>query len=219
MISNNNRRRNRRKKNNKKEGGFILQRVQRGFPTDIKSNPIYSRVLRYRVNSAFTDKNFNMGNLHAHMLWVTNASTAAFTVVNAIKLNRVVLYSVPSSNFGATVNELSFRWVNLGNFESTLTSRGTLSDPAKIVAVPSPQTLIDRAFDINDPEITTTIMIINAPAESIIDFHVNFTLLDGAGTANTLSANATFTGLAPVSISLGTLIPDGVTNTVTSTSS
>jgi hypothetical protein len=208
----------RRRKNKQSRDGLVKQRVHRGFPTDVKSNPLYTRVIRYRVATAHTDKNFNMSQIHAFMLWVTNASTAAFTVVNAIKVNRIVIYSVPSANFGGTLNEISFRWVNLGNFETTMTSRGTLSDPAKITAVPPRNSLIDRAFDVNDPELLTTIAIMNLPAESLIDFHVSFTLLDGAGTANTLTANATFTGLSPVSISSGSLIPDGITNTVTSTS-
>jgi hypothetical protein len=209
---------NRRKGKKEREDGYLPQRVSKGFPPDIKSNPIFNRVIRYRVATAFQDKNFNMSQIHAFMLWVTNASSAAFTVVNAVRIRRIVIYSVPTANFGATINEISFRWINLGNFESTITSRGTLSDPAKIVVQPPRNSLIDRAFDVNDPEISTSIANINAPVESLIDFHIQYTLLDGAGSANTLTANATFTGLAPVSISSGTLIPDGVTNTVTSTS-
>ncbi len=205
------------RRNRKEKDGFVHQRVMRGFPPEIKSKPLINRVLRYRCGTAFTDKNFSMQSLWGHMLWVTNASTAAFSVVDAIMLTRVVMYSVPSANFGGSANEISFRWANLGSFENTITSRGTLTDPAKIVAVPQPNSLVKRAFDASDSDLSTTIAIINMPAESIIDFHVTYTLLDGAGTSVTLSGNATFTGLAPVSISLGTLIPDGTTNTVTTT--
>jgi hypothetical protein len=205
-------------KKNKGQEGFKVTRHLIGFPSTIKSKPIFTRVLRYRVGTAFQDKNFAMTSLLHHIVWVTNASTAAFSMIDAIKLRRITLYSVPSTNFGGNVNEISLKWINLGTFGNTMTDRGTLSDPAKIVAVPPLHSLISFAFNINDTNIGTTFCVINAPQESIIDFLVEFTLLDGAGTAVTLSGAATYTGIAFTSPSLGTLIPDGVTTPVTTTS-
>ncbi len=199
------------------EEGFRGNRHMLGFPSLIKSKPIFTRVLRYRVGTAFTDKNLNMSSLLYHIVWTTNASTTAYSVVDAIKLRRVTIYSVPSTNFGGNVNEISFKWVNLGTFGNTITDRGTLTDPAKIIAIPPEHSLISFAFNVNDTNLTTTFCNINAPAETIIDFHVSFTLLDGAGTSVTLTGAATTTGLQSVSPSLGTLIPDGVVNIVTTT--
>ncbi len=205
-------------RNKSSENGYIPVRHQLGFPSLIKSKPIFTRVMRYRVATAFTDKAIAINSLFYHMVWTTNASTTAYNVIEAVKLRRVQIFSVPTSNFGGNVNEISFKWVNLGNFGNTITDRGTLTDPAKIVAVPPPHSFIDLAFNVNDTNFTTTFAQINAPVESLIDFHLEFTLLDGAGSSITLNSAATFTGLAFVSPSLGTLIPDGIVNTVTTTS-
>jgi len=215
---------NRRKKptvNKKKKPnneGFRTTRHMLGFPPQIRSKPIFTRVLRYRVATAFTDKALAMNSLLFHIVTTTNASSTAYSVIDSIKLNRITIYSVPSANFGGSANEISFKWQNLGTFGNVITDRGTLTDPAKIVAIPPESSLISFAFNVNDANLATNFCNINAPAESIIDFHVSFTLLDAAATSVTLTGNASLTGVQFVSISLGTLIPDGVVNTVVTTS-
>ncbi len=214
---NRNNKKNNKKMNKESEDGFIHQRIMKNFPTDVKSNPVYNRVIRFRVGTAWTDKALTMLNIHGFMLFATGVTTAAVHIVNAIRIRRIVIYSVPSVNFGGDVNEISFRWLNLGSFETTKTARGTLSEPAKIVAIPPVDSLMNRAFDGQDPELGTSIAEINMPAESIIDFHVSFSLIDGAGLAETLTTSPS-AGLYFCRISLGTLIPDGVRNLVTGTS-
>lgn len=202
-----------------KKNGFLETRHGIGFPPQIKSKPIFSRVLRYRCGTAFVDKNMTMASLLNFMVWCQGGNTPdAYPLVDAIKLHRITIYSVPSNNFGGTDNEISLRWSNLGTFENTITDRGTLTEPALIKAFPPKGSLIDMAFDQQNTNLSTTFVNINMPAESIIDFHVSFTLNDGSSTLNTLTANVATPGLRYLAISLGSLIPDGTTGSLVSTS-
>jgi hypothetical protein len=116
----------------------IQSRHDPSFPPQNKAKPMCGRTLRYIANASLTDVDIT-GRCLLNLVLATNtATTLAINVYEAIRINRVSLYSVPSStaNFGVTADELILNWRGERSPDTRYSDRGTISHPACIKAKP-----------------------------------------------------------------------------------
>jgi len=188
-----------RRKQPHQEGNLVVRDSPR-FPNDIKQQPIHTRTIRYYVEGG-GQSTLSPAQILTAMVAVTNGSASAIPLYLAIKLRRISMYYVSSSGFGSNTNLLTLGWTGYQNAPDVLiTDRGTLTQPACVKAVPPPNSSASFWFDVNSTNVTEPILSFNAPIGSILDLEFEFILATAAIAPITLSANATYTGLAMVSL-------------------
>jgi len=197
----NRKQRNRRNRNKqpRQEGNLVVRDSPR-FPNDIKQQPIHTRTIRYYVQAG-GQSTLSPAQILTAMVAITNASTSAIPIYQAIKLRRISIYYVSTSGFGTNANVLTLGWTGYQNAPDVLISdRGTLTQPACVKAVPPPNSSASFWFDVNSTNVIDPILSFNAPNGSILDLEYEFILATAAIAPITLSANAGYTGLGMLSL-------------------
>ncbi len=190
--------------------GNLVTRINPRFPNDIKMKPIHNRAFRFNcgVNTAFAVSPSLLLNL---LLSGVNASATASQLIQSIRLRRVSLYNVPSTNdFGGATSEITFSWVGILNAPSNLlTDRGTSTVPACIKVVPPPDSQAGFWYSSTSPQVTSTLFQFDCPANTVLDIDVDFVLAWGTPNTHVLSSGA-LVGTQIFIPSLSTnIIPDG----------
>lgn len=188
------------------------------FPMRLFNKPAVRQRLRFITNAAMNDRPFYMASLLYFVVFASGVTTAAYNVIDSVKLNSITIYGVPANDeFGPSMSEVALQWINIGTGQISMTDRGTVSKPAKISMRVPPRSLLDRYFNITDTLLTTDFCLMTAPVNAVVDFDITYTLMDGGGTAIVLTSSPA-AGLYRVNISGGQFIPDGAISPVTSTS-
>lgn len=203
---------NRARSYHMREGGNLVQRPNARFPGDIKQLPIQTRVIRYITGSQQVDQGITPRMLLRQLVSVTSAQTAAVAIIGSVKLKRVSMYFVPSTNdFDTSANVVSLNWTGILNSPETLiTDRGTATVPACIKVVPPPNSQAGFWFDPNSTGFTSDLFVINCPANTVIDIEFDYVIVDGAAHTGTLTAAASLTGVIIATMVNATdLVPDG----------
>jgi len=196
--------------NNTQQGNLVVRDSPR-FPNDIKQIPIHNRVIRFYVNGAATQATTPL-DLLSLVGTVTNGSTTYVPLYSSFRLRRVSMYFVPTSNLGTETNLLTFSWAGTQNApDNLLTDRGTATQPACIKVRPIPDSLSSMWFDRSSSSVGNTIFTTNCPIGTILDIDFEFVLTTSAIATLTLSANATYTGGAMLTLYNGGAIwqPEG----------
>jgi len=207
--NNNNPRRNRRRNKINQEGNLVV-RVNPRFPNDVKQLPIHNRVFRFTSTNTQTDFQVTPTILLKLLVATTSGSTSAIPIIGSVRLRRVSLYSVPSSNdFGSTSSELVFQWLgNLNTPSNLIVDRGTATSPACIKVVPPLQSRAGMWFSSTTTDVTSPYFQFTCIATTVIDIDIDYILLNGSVTTITLNTAASSTGVAFLQMS-SSLIPDG----------
>ncbi len=225
-MSNRNRKNNSRKSNIKRSRGkppmrVIQSRKDPSYPPQNKTRPICGRSLRYIAAAAVTGVDITARCLLNLVLAGNTATSTAVNVYEAVKINMVSMYHVPSStaNFGATTEELVLNWRGERSPDERISDRGTLSHPACIKSRP-PRDSLAAFWITNQSNIDTVLFNLTMPQFAIIDLSLSLTIGDGATRSVTLNGVSTVTGIiyaalnnaiAAGTVGADSLVPDSLT--------
>jgi len=209
--------RNRSRKNHAKmknqggQEGNLVTRINPRFPSDVKQLPIHNRVFRFNANGGCTDFQITPAILLKLLVATISGSTAATPIIGSVRLRRISLYSVPSTgDFGNSTSELVFQWLGVLNTpQNIITDRGTATSPACIKVVPPVNSRAGMWYSTTSTDYTQPYFQFTCIATSVVDFDVDYIIINGASTAITLNLAAANTGVAFLSLNSGNLVPDG----------
>jgi len=179
----------------------INSRHDPSYPPQNKTKPMCGRTLRYYSNAAVTDVDITGRCLLNTVLGTNTATTLAVNIYEAVRINRVSMYYVPSStgSFGSGTEELILNWRGERTPDTRYSDRGTLSHPACIKARP-PKESLAQFWITNQSNIDTVLFNVTMPVNSIIDISLSFVIGDGTTRSVTLNGVATFTGVMYASL-------------------
>lgn len=190
--------------------GNLAMRINPRFPNDIKMKPIHNRAFRFTcgAQTAFAVSPSTLLNL---LLSGINGSATVNQLIQAIRLRRISLYSVPSTNdFGSSSSEIVFSWISILNAPSNLiTDRGTSTVPACIKVVPPPESQAGFWYSANSLNVTSSLFQFDCPANTIWDIDVDFILQWGTASTHVLSSGAIVGNQVFIPSLSTTIIPDG----------
>ncbi len=199
-----------------KESGNLVLRPNPRFPNDVKQLPIHNRVIRY---SCTAQTNFQLTplTLLQSILGVLNGNAACVQIIGSVRLRRISLYSVPSTNdFGNATSELSFKWLGDLNAPGNLiTDRGTSTVPACIKVIPPTMSIASMWFTTTTDSTTLNqpFCAITCIDNTVMDLDFDYIVANDTTVQVTLTAAANRTGVALTTIATG-VVPDGGVYTV-----
>jgi hypothetical protein len=212
-VNNSNRRQRNNRRRRRPEGrleGNLALRINPRFPNDIKMKPIHNRAFRFNcgAQTAFTVSPSILLNL---MLSGVNGSAVTSQLMQTVRLRRISLYSVPSTNdFGSASSEIVFSWISILNAPSNLiTDRGTSTVPACIKVVPPPESQAGFWYSSTSLNVGSNLFQFDCPANTILDIDVDFILQWGTPNTKTLSSGALVGAQVFIPSLSATIIPDG----------
>lgn len=194
------------------EQGNLVSRVNPRFPNDVKMLPIHNRVFRFSCTGVQTASAITPTSLLKLLFAATNTSTSAIPLIGSVRLRRISLYNVPSTNdFGTGSSELIFQWGNVLNTPGNLiTDRGTATVPACIKCMPPKDTRAGMWYSVGTTDVTANLFTFTCPANTVLDIDIDFILAWGTVTAITLHTGASTTGIGIYTLGTGhDIVPDG----------
>lgn len=179
---NNNKRNNNRRGRRRGPTQVIMSRRDPSFPSSVKAKPIYNRVLRYQSTDVITDVFITRRCMLNLILTAVSGSTNAVNVHESIRLDRVCIYSAPSSvdGLGNALAEIVLTWGGDRGPDLRITDRGTISHPACIKERP-PLTSLAGFWSTIYSDMDEPLFMVTMPSNSVIDLHVSCCIGDGAG--------------------------------------
>lgn len=187
------------------------RRLQVGssYPPRHVQQPIRSWMVRTTVSSGGGILNQFSGNQLARILGIvaTSATTSSFFTTQ-FRLNKVEMWSVPTVT-GVPVT-IEAKWadsplaasIGIANPPQSVEDTSESSDrPAHVMLKPKRGTLGDNWFGVAT---TTVLLLLSAPADTIIDFHYSFIIDDVGTTVAGPTLVAATTGVIYHSIVTGT---------------
>lgn len=162
----------------------------------INNTPIQVRCMRYQGSiTSYTE--FRVGDITTMLLGVTNSSSTAIVLMEAVRLQRLVVTLLPNSTTNAGTFALS--WDGEREPHLTQTMFYTMGTPARWSFTPPEGSLATFWFNQDTSETTSTVFRLdpdNSTVEVILDIHFEYVLADGSTDTLTLGSAATFSGVA-----------------------
>lgn len=181
--------------------------------TDINLKPSIARVLRYRFSTTST-KSITRADLLSSIVAVTNGSTTAVSLIDAIKVTGVRISLLPNDDGDAT--NLSFSWTGDRGPDLLHSLMCTNAVPRAAFYSPPPDSLAGF-WSIHTSDTSETLFSLtldNAGCNVITDIHVTYVLGDNSTATQTLTGAATISGVVLLALPIG----DGSFNPVGLTS-
>jgi hypothetical protein len=174
----------------------IQSRLDPSYPPQNNTKPVTNRSMRYIANAGIANEDITARCLLNLVLASNTATTLAINVYEAVKINLISLYHVPSStaNFGAVTEELILNWRGERSPDVRISDRGTLSHPACIKSRP-PKESLSSFWITNQSNLDNVLFNLTMPQFAIIDIALSLTIGDGTTRSVTLSAVGTDTGI------------------------
>lgn len=174
--------------------------------SSINNQPIQTRCIRYSGNPSSATV-FDVKDLTSVLLAVTNTSTAAIPLFETVRLRRVKVTCL--SDDGSNSGFLSFMW----NGEREPNSKSTIlyspGYPTSQNFYPPEGSLAGFWVSQETTETDTSLFTIDTSDNTVmivLDFEISYVIVNGASEAFTLSAAATFSGIAALAIPVGSEI-------------
>ena len=160
------------------------QNVSSVFPTDVKNQPIQTRVLRYVVTgtTAIENDTIYVGNLLSLLCVALGGNTTGcISLIKAVRIDQIKIWGVSTVSSVNPLNftKVSLTWRGIFGQGAKLVAYGNSEHPSKIVASPPPASDAAQWHNRTDATLTTPLMEIDAPSGSIIDLHFSYVLDDG----------------------------------------
>lgn len=188
--------------------------------SQINNTPIQTRVFRYysaTIGNA-TASAFTVADLLAMLVTCINADSTAVPLIQAFRLRRVGVSAVLSGSTGSSGVTFGWRGPNVPTITETIFA-GVGTPNSRSYYPPSHAISVGQWYDRAATSVTLfqleTYSLDSGESHIYLDIDLEYILADGATTPLTLSANATYSGVAVLSLPLGsnTWIPLGL-NTV-----
>lgn len=212
--------RNQRKntfKNRGKRGGRTPTHLGNVDLPHINQKPIQTRCIRYAANGTLvsgTPEVFAVADLRAILGAVTNASTVYTPLIDSFRVRRIGYSAILSGTAGSA--NITFAWEGPNVPDISDTSFVGVSIPITRSYYPPPNSSSEWWYDNGATSVNLfSILYSDENATQVtlyLDIDFEYILQDGVQTTLTLSANATYTGLAVIALPLGssTFTPVGL---------
>lgn len=193
----------------------IESRRNPSFPGQNNVKPKVQRSFRYYDTAGSANVSVT-GRCLLNLVLATNtATTLAVNVYEAVKIDRVCMYFVPSSvdGLGTSSAELTLNWRGDRSPDTRFSDRGTSTHPSCIKARP-PFMSLAGYWITNFSQIDQELFELTCPGGTVIDILLTMTIGDGATRSVTLTAAAANTGIGYAhldnAITAGTVGPRGI---------
>ncbi len=162
----------------------------------INNCPIQVRAMRY-MGTITTTTDFRVADMTTILLAVTSGSTSAIKIIEAFKLKSVAITCLPSSDTNS--GTFAFTWVGEREPHTTQTMFYSQGQPSKWTFYPPEFSFASFWITQDTSETTSSLFLLdpdNSVVKIVLDLNFEYVLCDGASSTITLSAAATFTGIA-----------------------
>jgi len=164
----------------------------------INQKPKQTRCLRYVATSATTQIVVAVADLRGMIGAVTNASTLFIPLIDSFRLKRVGISAVLSGATGA--GTVTFAWEGPNVPDIADTSYVGVAVPTTRSYYPPPDTSVGWWYDNGATSVNLfsiqTSAVDSGDTTVFLDIEFEYIIQDGASSTLTLSANASFTGIA-----------------------
>ncbi len=183
----------------------------------INNAPIQTRVLRY-LGTITSSTDFRVTDMTKLLLAVTSGSTSAIRLFEAVKIQKIVITCLPSSDTNS--GTFSFTWSGEREPDVVYTMFYAQGAPSRWSFIPPEDSLAGFWITQDTNETSNSIFTLdpdNSTVKLVLDLHFQYVVADGASATVTLTGAATFTGVAALvmpSAATDELVPVGI-NSVT----
>jgi hypothetical protein len=158
------------------KGGRAMM-VKSVIPT-LESSVVIRRTFRFQVASAITSTGVSLGNVFGALgVMCTTSNSTAFSFCSSFRLCKIIFYQ---SAAGSITSPTEILWSSVTDVNSKddckVSSTLAYDRPAKIVSVPPKNSLSGFWWNSSATVATPMFSVVNAPAGSILDLDVEYTL-------------------------------------------
>jgi hypothetical protein len=181
-TSKTNQRGDRRARQNKNSGGVVAI-TQSHFPSTFQSNVRFKHMFRFQTSASLGTPGTVITRAQLLGLLFVNRTggTTNAGIIAGIKINRLRMYGVggSTSTLPFTPSSVSVEWLSEYGPSSEFSDTGNAFSPASLTSVPPPQSLCSFWNLIQGANQGQTMMVLSAPAGTVIDLWFEIVLRDG----------------------------------------
>jgi hypothetical protein len=169
------------------------------FCKEINSNPIFTRVLRYRSTTAGSDGVFTRADLLASCVSLSSASTTATSIFEAVRLVRMKVYVMPNDDGDLGEVVVSFPGDRSPGTVRTLMSTNAV--PA-VAMIQVPRNSLASYWSEHAADTSEVLFSLESATgvRVVLDIHLQFTVGNGSTATVTLTAAPGVNGVGYVQL-------------------